>query len=191
MMIYIRKLLTEIRKRNAHLTKRNRVLSVIAWVAVCICSVLVDLFLPFNYFTNILRAALALAIGFYLFAMVYLIIIRRNEKKRSESDELLDEESFRDRFSYSQRVNISVILWGVFILLALMGAKPNPTFTIFSGLLIFYSLGILSFVRSTRDETQNASIGFRDPRDVVFEEQVEAELRLRKEMEEKQKRNDD
>lgn len=187
MFYYVRKLLVQVRKINAHLTNNQKWLSLAAAVAVSILGMLVDHFVPFNYGTNIIRAALAVVLGLYLFASVYLLLIRRKEKKISESDVAIEDTDTRESFSYSQRVNISVVLWGVFVVLALLGSRPNPFFTLFSGFLIAYALGIMAFVRSTRDETQTASIGLRDPRDISFDERVSAELKFREEEEERLK----
>lgn len=178
-MVYIRKLLLYIRKLNSNLNEKQKIVSVLCWLVAIGIGIAVDSYISFNYFTNVLRAAIALTIGFYSFSLIYLTVLYIEQKRNT--NEKITHIPIKERLSYKQRLNISVVLWGVLFTFALIGSKENPFFTFFSSLIITSALGILSFVRSTRDETQNAGIGFEDPRDVLFEKVKEEELKKRNE----------
>ena len=188
-MIYIRKLLLKIRQINSITTDKQKALSFLVWLLFIVIGVIIDLFVPFNYFTNILRAFIAVLNGFYLFSVAYIYIQFREKRKREKND--ASEDVVGDRFSYSQRLNLSIFLWGIFVVFALLGSTQNKFFTLFSAILVTFALSILTFMRSTRSETLGASIGLRDPRDVLFEKQVEEELALRAAYEEKTKTDKD
>lgn len=180
-MVYIRKLLFFIRKTNSKLNEKQKILSFIGWILLIGLGVVIDLFVPFNYFTNILRSGIALAISLYTFSLVYILTLNRIEKL--SNTEAISYVPLKERFSYKQRVNISVVLWGALLIFALLGSKENPFFTAYSSLIITFAFGILTFVRSTRDETQSTGIGFEDPRDILFEKMKQEELERRRQEE--------
>lgn len=177
-MVYIRTLLMKIRSINSRLNDKQRIALVILFFLLIGVGSLMDYFLPFNYLLNTLRAFVAIAIGLMLFAGIYLFSISRQEKRVTLKGEYL---TFREKFSYKERVNISVILWGLWLLVLVLFTKENTFFTLFSSLMITGILFILSFVRSSREETATATMGFEDARDVLFEKKREEELARREE----------
>ena len=83
-MIYIRKLLLKIRQINSITTDKQKALSFLVWLLFIVIGVIIDLFVPFNYFTNILRAFIAVLNGFYLFSVAYIYIQFREKRKREK-----------------------------------------------------------------------------------------------------------
>ncbi len=174
---YIRELLLFARRIDVRLTIRSKIISLIGLVIFVILGLVVDKFLPFNIIANTLRAGIACVIGLYLFIAFYLV--SRHIVRHDSDGNVIERENFRLKFSYSQRVNISIVLFGVIALFALVGSKPSQVFTLFSSFLVLSILWVLAFVRSTREENEIAKTGFDDPRDVKFRRAKEDELKRR------------
>lgn len=179
-MVIIRQLLLQIRKLHATLTEKQKGLLGVLFFVLLGVGVAIDTFLPFNYFLNVLRAAIALALALLIFGGGYIYLTYYKDRKKEES-ELADKITLRERFSYRQRLNLSIVSGGIIFVFALMFAKESPVFTVVSALLIVAILSTLSFLRSTRSETQGASLGINDARDVAFQIRRDEELRRREE----------
>lgn len=172
-MTYFRRYLIALRRMNNDGLFWNfqAFLGIVSFV-LCFLSILVDYWLPFNYFTNTLKGFVALFLGFILFSFLYLVMSRITEKK-IDSDKYYNP--IRNRFSHKQRVNISTVLLtlGIFILLV---SNPNsPIFTLKSGLFISTCLGLLAFSRKQRDEFIKEIYEIPDYRDIKKKNKVEEE----------------
>lgn len=176
-MIYIRILLSKIRTISAKLNEKQKIALIILECLLLVFGVVIDIFLPFNYFLNTLRAFIAVCSGVLLFSFAYLFANYRFEKKIQNGE---DPIYFRDKFSKKERINISVILWGILFIITLFGANPNPFFTFLSSLEILSALSILTFVRSSREEDAQKKLGFEDYRDATL---LERKMERKKEKE--------
>lgn len=187
-MIYIRNLLKKIRQVNARLNEKQRIAIVMGVILMAVVGFVADNFLPFGFVLNTLRAAFAIVEGALIFSILYLLSIKRNNPSSNEETEKL---TMRERFSYKERVNISVILWAIWFLVLLFTSKENTFFTNLSSVLIAAAIAILAFVRSTRDEDAKARMGLEDARDLMFEKRRKEEELRREEEEKSNKQKDD
>lgn len=173
-------LLTRIRRANSRLSKKNKFLIIGGMILILVASTIIDYFVPFNSITNTFRGAIALTEGLLVFSAVYLYVVKRHERIKEKEP---DSKVLRERFSHKERINISIVMWAVWFLILLFTSKENLVFTNLSSALIASALGILTFVRSTREEDAIAKMGLEDSRDLKFEKR-------RKEEEERRKNED-
>lgn len=182
-MLYIRKFLLKIRQIYYKLNDKQRILIGLGTIVLIGCGMAIDYFIPFNYFINILRALIAVVVGVLIFSFAYMITLIRSEKKE-------DYIIFRERFSYKQRLNISVVLWGVQFILLLFSTNAGMFFTFISSIIISCALATLAFIRSTREENAQAQFGMQDYRDVEFNRKRDEEFKKREEKLKEKKKNE-
>lgn len=173
-----------IRKANASLNEKQKIAIGMLWFVLIGISVAVDTFIPFNPYLNVIRTIIAITLGVVLYSYVYIFSLKKSDKK-AKDDELY--MTIRERFSYNQRRNISVVAWGLWAMFLLLGSEPNQFFTLFSSLMVFFAISILAFMRSTRNEDQQSKLGLSDSRDIRFEQARKEELKRRKELESNEK----
>lgn len=188
MFVLIREFLAKIRLVNSNLNDKQRIASVVLTGIVIGVGIAVDKFIPFNYWANILRAGLALILGVMFFSYGYLLAVRYSDKKREEK---IDYKSIREKFSYIERRNISIVLLGFWFLMLLIVSKPGILFTTMSAVMVALLVSILSFWRSLREENITAGMGFQDKRDLDFDREVQEKLKEREEkLREQELKND-
>ena len=151
-------------------------------VLLVIGGVCVDVFMPFNYWVNFLRAGIALIVGLTSYGYLLMYTEKRSNQKMSSDSEY---KPLRRKFSYHERINISVVLWGIWTVLLLLCANHSPLFTLLSSMLIVFALSILSFMRAYRDEYLKSIYKIPDTRDTDFK------VKLQQKMEERQAKLDE
>lgn len=167
-MEYLRKYLIFIRKTenlNKHKMKLS-VFSLLIGIIGLILGVAFDALLPFEYFSNMLRGAIALITGFAFFTFSYLKSIDYSKKK------LLDDRYYqkvRERFSFRQRANLSIVLGMIVGIYVFVTAKEGLMFTFNSSLSIFFIFVLLAFSRRRRNEFIKDVFEIPDVRDLEKE----------------------
>lgn len=164
-MEYFRKFLIEIRKRENKDTSKfsfKKQLIAVFFVGTII-GVFFDSLLPFNFFLNMIRGLLATVMGFSAFSYLYLMSVKKRESMLAKDRYY---SSFRKKFSFNQRVNISLTLGAIlFVLVLTIGGIENALYTLQSSMFILAILGITSFVRRDRKEFLSSVYEIPDTRD--------------------------
>lgn len=167
MMEYLRMFLIFLRKQDnkSDLKIPFFYTLMIACTASIIAGVILDLLIPFNFFTNMLRGSIAVIAGFSMASFVYLIWIKYKRRKISEDRHY---QPIRKRFSFRQRVNISIVLGSIIGLYILLTSQPSPTYTLKASVLIMVVILLLTFSRRGRDEFLKDIYNMPDIRDLEF-----------------------
>lgn len=170
--------LAKIRSINASLNEKQKIFTGLIWLVLVGIGAAADKWLPFNYLFNTLRALIAIFIGVLLYSFIYLYLVRRANNILAKKEHYT---TLRSRFSYKERINISVVMLGAWLLTLIMVTRENVFFTLFSSVLITAAIGILTFLRSSREEDATAKMGLDDARDIKFEKRRQEEIARRKE----------
>lgn len=192
-MEYLRRYLIFARKsenRGLYKWKFSTIMLSLSIIGILI-GFLLDYLLPFGYFPNMLRGIISLVTGFFLFTFGYLKMNSYTEMKVSK-DELY--QRMRERLSFKQRVNFSIVLGAITVAFLAIGDLDN-WYTFRSILSIFVAITLISFCRRRRSEfvkDVNEIPDFRDARQEhikrtkIKEKEIEkAEKKLKKETKKK------
>lgn len=166
-MSYFRKHLITIRRfDNEGLFWNLQVVLLIASAIGIGLGLMFDLFFTSNYFLNMLKGVISILSGFFLFSGLHLILSKR-------TDRIMDNDNhynpIRNRLSYKQRLNFSIVVGAIGVVLVLLGKVDSPTYTLKSILLITLLLSLLAFTRRTRVEFIKDIHEIHDIRDMSAE----------------------
>ena len=129
-----------------------------AFIAI---GVLTDIYLPWNYFINTVRCIFLLVIGLAMFSLVYVYMPENKDYKILK---------LREALSFKQRLNLSLLIWFIVIVLDLILVKSgSPTYTVSGSVVCAISLGLITFIRPTYDETKKFENNVTDERDIIKE----------------------
>lgn len=190
-MEYFRKYLIYLRREeNLQLYKLNvSTMMLIASLVGISLGFILDLLLPHNFLVNMIRGIIALLTGISLFSFSYLFTVKRTDQK------LLKDrfyQTMRQRFSFRQRVNFSIVV-GVFIAsFILLGKNESLIFTFKSSIAVFVSIVLIAFCRRRRSEFIKGIYEIPDIRDLedLKEKKKKAEMRKAKqEIKQSKKKN--
>lgn len=167
MMEQIRKYILFLRKKDNqdNLKPAFAIRLLLVALASFLVSLLVDNFLPFNYWINMIRGVLACVLGLSFSSFVYIMSLRESDKRKSRDRYYLP---VRRRFSYRQRVNLSIVLGIVLLILSFLGSKQDGIYTLKSSLIISSIFLLLTFVRRHRNEFIKDIYEIPDIRDLEF-----------------------
>lgn len=148
---------------------------------------LLDLVFTPGFFMNMIKGIISILSGFTLFSALHLFTSKRTDVKM---DNDVHYNPIRARLSYKQRLNFSIAVGTVGVLLVLLGNVSSPTYTLKSILLIALILSLVAFTRRRREEFIKDIHEIHDVRDLSSEaRKLKIEKRAKeKEMEEKIKR---
>lgn len=166
MMEYFRQFLVFLRKKDNEELSPNFItrLAITACLSI-LAGILIDILIPFNFLLNGIRGFIANLTGFSAYSITYLISLRYKRKKKAEDRYY---EPVRKRFSYRQRLNISLIVGTISAWFALMSNKENFSFTLTSAFLIYILLVLIAFSRRNRNEFIKSIYELPDTRDLEF-----------------------
>lgn len=161
---YFRLFLIEIRKQY-NTAKRPLVKMILTFTLLSGIGILIDTYLPFMFLTNMVRGILATTLGIILFSIAYTqYIIFKNNKLQEDRY----YKSIRERFSYKQRINISIVLGAATFLLTILTNSNNSGYTLKGSVSIFILLTVLTFLRMKRSEFHKDVYEVDDIRDIEF-----------------------
>lgn len=172
MYFYIRLFLSKIREFDNKLNEKQKIFIVSTFVLSSVVGIIVDIYLSNALIFKVIRMSLAVYMGILIFSFIYLHLLKREKKD--------DYVPLREKFSYQQRINIGIVLFGGWFIALILTSNPSALFTFTSSLLVSALLGIVAFVRSSRVDEAQASMGLSDPRDTHFIKAREEELERRK-----------
>lgn len=129
-----------------------------AFIAI---GVLTDIYLPWNYFINTVRCIFLLVIGLAMFSLIYVYMPENKDYKILK---------LREALSFKQRLNLSLLIWFIVIVLDLVLVKSgSATYTISGSIVCAISLGLITFIRPTYDENKKFENNVTDERDLIKE----------------------
>lgn len=166
-MEYFRNFLIYIRKTeniNPYKYKLSTI-SIFIAVIVSILGYVLDSFLPFNFILNGLRGIFALVAGTGFFVFIYLKTVVISNKKLRENPSY---QRVRERFSHRQRINFSIIISAIIMLIVIIG-ELGPGYTLKSSLAVTGFISLIAFARSRRSEFIKEVNNIPDLRDVKEE----------------------
>jgi len=132
-----------------------------------LAAVLVDLFVPFGAWWNLIRTVVLVPLSVSIFAVGYgisLILHRTRIKDPSW-------RPYRTRFSPLWRMRISAIV-GALGLVLIYASNESPLFTIFSSGILAVGFALFAFMRRTSQELKREKLGIPDARDVSYDSEV-------------------
>jgi len=166
-MDYFRKFLTFLRKgTNTQGRKYFYLWASVALVSVA-ASVLVDIFVPFGAWWNLIRTVILVPLSVSLFAVGYGISLILHRMRSTDPS----WQPYRTRFSPLWRMRISAIVAALGLVLV-YASSESPVFTLFSSFLLAIGLALLAFMRRTSQELKREKLGIPDARDVSYDSEV-------------------
>lgn len=166
-MEYFRKFLTFLRRGFNTRGKKYFYLWGSILVAALAASILVDLFVPFGAWWNLIRTAVLVPLSLSIFAIGYAIGLTLHRMRSTDPE----WKPYRTRFSPLWRIRIAAIVAAVGLVLV-YAAGESPVFTLFSSVLLAIGLALLAFVRRTSTELKREKLGIPDARDVSYDSEV-------------------
>lgn len=176
-------ILTKVRKR-INLKKKIALSEFAIMFLIAVASgYFIDSLLPWNWFTNTIRALFAVGVGATLFLFWYSLVIYFRPSIFNVFREL------REDLTITQRINTALLVGIVSIIFHIIIIKPETTGYIFyTGVLLAWWLYLFYWVRPTYDDVNFTKLGIEDFRDKKHEMMVEELDKQRKlEKEEKKK----
>lgn len=167
-MIFFRKFLIRIKKEHNNNAKKTYILSFLVSLLGIMIGTVLDIFVPFNSWGNILRTLTLIPTTIAMFIFGYAISLYLHNKKINE-DPLW--QPYRARLSPSWRRRVALVA-GAFILLAVYANEQSIGYTPVSCLLAALVLALVAFIRTTRAEAQREELNIPDSRDIRYEQQV-------------------
>lgn len=174
-MGYFRKFLTYLRKNYNTKGKGYFYLWGSILFASAIVATLVDAFLPFGAWWNLIRTVVLVPLSVSIFAVGYAIGLFLHYTKRTDPKWV----PYRLRFSPMWRLRISAIV-GAAALLMVYASSESLFFTFFSSAVISVGLALVAFIRQTSEEMKRDKLGIPDARDVNYDSEIKKLQQSRK-----------
>ena len=160
-----RKFLIFVKKKFNEDNKKFNFQLLLIILGCLLISLTIDIIFKPNMIINTIRAILVILEGTSLFSFLYV---------NGTSNFAEGFESFRKDYSYTQRINISIIIMVVFsVLFTLFIKNTSPLYTNLASILFAIFLLIITFIRPTKEEYVLRSYGLKDRRDIAHDREVE------------------
>lgn len=166
-MEYFRKFLTFLRKGYNTKGKKYFQLWGSLLLVSLIAGVLVDIFVPFGAWWNLIRTAILVPLSVSIFAVGYAISLTLHRMKSSDSS----WRPYRTRFSPLWRIRISAIV-GTIAFVLIYASGESPIFTLFSSAMLAVGIALVAFMRKTSQEQKRETLGIPDARDVSYDSEL-------------------
>lgn len=165
-MEYFRKYLILIRKYDNTEMKPLFIIRMLILVTLGIVGgILMDKFLPFNFFFNMIRGVFAVITGISSSSYALIISSRLRKNKYMQDRNYLP---LRKTFSFRQRTNFSIIIGSFIFMFILLSNKANLIFTLKTSISIFLGIVLVAFARKDRNEFLKDIYNIPDIRDLEF-----------------------
>ena len=130
-------------------------------------AIMIDSREEFSQIYNIARTALISLSGLILYSIYLLTTEARNRRERQKDKDYL---SIKEKMSYQQRKNLSIIIAGLSVFLHI-GLLPtqSPYYSLLSSFLLSLLLFLFAFIQKTGYEKELERKGFKDIRDIEHE----------------------
>lgn len=171
--------------RRQYNTNLARLLQVAggALIACLIAGVLLDVFIPFSRWWNVLRTVVLIPETASIFTLAYTLGLHLHYRRENEQT---DWVPYRLRFSLSVRRQIAAV-GAALVLVFIYATSFGPGYTFMSSLLLALVIGLIAFIRPTKDEQTREEYNLPDARDVRYQREKAARLAARQEADEQKR----
>lgn len=167
-MEYFRKFLIELRKLENKENQKTKFQTklIIGAIIGSIIGVVIDVVLPFTFFINTIRGVIAFATALLLYSALYLYSIKIKEVRMKRDKYYVQ---IRKRFSFNQRLNISILIGTVVVVITILSGQPSAIYTFKAMLSIVIFTTLVAFSRRDRNEFLKSIYEIPDIRDLRFQ----------------------
>lgn len=163
-----RRALVQFRKWANEDFKKNLLKFGSLFLVAVAAGILVDIFLPFGAWWNVLRSAILAPTALFGFISFYMIAVILSQRQVAGNPNWV---TYRARWSPTWRRRIGIILGAVlFVMVYAVGFQPG--YTLISSFIVMSFAAIFAFVRMTQKEIDRAELGAPDPRDHIARKAV-------------------
>lgn len=168
-----RKFLVRIRREYNQQPRRLFLWSGIGTVLGTVIAILLDAFLPFGGWGNLVRSGFLLPYSVTMFILGYAVSLFLHYAKTSGDPNWIP---YRLRLSPTWRRRVSAVVAAIMVVV-LYANGYRIGYTIISSIFVVIVIALFAFMRTTKDEAAREELNIPDVRDTRFER----ELRLREE----------
>lgn len=170
-MLEFMKFLSFIKKKAVANYIKMLITLLVSFILLLAIGIVVDNFVPWNYFANTMRCIIAICGAVILFLIIFVISFKMRYNKNKEILNPLDKKekikSYFSDLSYRQRANLSVIIVVISIIIFLLLARIHTSgYTVTATFLFTSWLGLFYFVKPKFNEVDKESKGLSDERDI-------------------------
>ena len=167
-MLFFRKALVRIKREYNTNRKRLFLYSALATVLFILLGTVADLFLPFNGVSNLVRTLILIPTSISMFVLGYGLSLY-GHYQQLENDP--DWVPFRARLSPTWRRRTALIV-GAFLILGIYANEQSTGYTPISSLITAVVIGLVAFIRTTKEEAKREEFNLPDERDVRYDQQM-------------------
>lgn len=167
-MLFFRKALVRIKREYNTNRKKLFLYSALATVLFILLGTVADLFLPFNGVSNLARTLILIPTSISMFVLGYGLSLY-GHYRQLENDP--DWVPFRARLSPTWRRRTALIV-GAFLILGIYANEQSTGYTPISSLITAVVIGLLAFIRTTKEEAKREEFNLPDERDVRYDQQM-------------------
>jgi len=176
-MLFFRRFLVRIKKEYNTNRKNLFLFSTLASVLFILIGIAADLFIPFNSWGNLIRTLILIPTATSMFIWGYSIAIH-NHYKKIETDPMW--VPFRARLSPTWRRRTALIV-GAVLVVGVYANSQSIGYTPISSLFTAIVIGLVAFIRTTREEARREEFDIPDERDIRYDQQMKKIEQARKE----------
>jgi hypothetical protein len=155
-------------------------ITIILSVVLVIVDVVLDLFLPDQWYANYVRSVAAILTAIPMFSFGYVIVLRQHDGQVAKAIEAGEEYlELRLRYSSRRRFQHSVIAGSVLALLAIV-TSYTKIYTATASVILAAVFGLILYCRLTEDEKVLRKYDVPDPRDVL-DDRIASERKIEEE----------
>lgn len=183
-MLFFRKFLVRIKREYNTNSKRLFLYSILSSLLFVGIGLLVDAFVPFNSWGNLIRTLILIPTSLSLFILGYGISLYQHYKKIDTDPYWVP---FRARLSPTWRRRAALIVAAV-LLVGIYANSQTIGYTPVSSLFASIGIAMVAFIRTTKEESRREEFDIPDERDVRYDQQLKkieasrAEAARRKQM---------
>lgn len=167
-MLFFRKTLVRIKREYNTNRKRLFLYSVLATVLFILLGTVADLFLPFNSVSNLVRTLILIPTSISMFVLGYGLSLYGHYRQLENDPGWVP---FRARLSPTWRRRTALIV-GAFLVLGIYANEQSTGYTPISSLITAVVIGLLAFIRTTKEEAKREEFNLPDERDVRYDQQM-------------------
>lgn len=167
-MLFFRKTLVRIKREYNTNRKKLFLYSILATVLFVLLGTAADLFLPFNGVSNLVRTLILIPTSISMFVLGYSLSLYGHYRQLENN---LNWVPFRARLSPTWRRRTALIV-GAFLILGIYANEQSTGYTPISSLITAVVIGLLAFIRTTKEEAKREEFNLPDERDVRYDQQM-------------------
>lgn len=151
------------RNYNIEYKKTRNILLSLFILLIPIC-IVIDKFIPWGTLFNFIRMPISLGFGVVTYSLSYFMLHKKYEEYKKTQEKT-------SRFSYKQRLNLTIMFVGLSIFAFVFFIQPGIiVYSLLWGLYIMILLYLATFTMPTREELIKSAYGFEDEKDIQHQQ---------------------